>query len=217
MLACVQVRGGVEYAFTSTTTDEQVARNYAQRGKVGMIIEVQMGMVDRGAELEWLSQYPCAPCALKPLQIVHYCSSAFLPTLLCGRAEKEICFAPLTGVEVQGTRVEDSTLIVEARLSVNLSALTIEETVAKMQRSQVQLLGNMVDELAFAGAPKPALAPIAALRSELSKRDPSYFNDAENFKEATIQVRTTPNIYLPARALVPPSEAPSGAPAWSCY
>jgi hypothetical protein len=23
-----------------------------------MIIEVQMGMVDRGAELEWLSQYP---------------------------------------------------------------------------------------------------------------------------------------------------------------
>ena len=91
-------------------------------------------------------------------------------------------------MEVQGTRVEDSTLIVEARLSVNLSALTIEETVAKMQRSQVQLLGNMVDELAFAGAPKPALAPIAALRSELSKRDPSYFNDAENFKEATIQV-----------------------------
>ena len=181
------MRGGVEYAFTSTTTDEQVARNYAQRGKVGMIIEVQMGMVDRGAELEWLSQYPCAPCALENLWTVQS-SASYPPFCSRGRAEKEICFAPLTGVEVQGTRVEDSTLIVEARLSVNLSALTIEETVAKMQRSQVQLLGNMVDELAFAGAPKPALAPIAALRSELSKRDPSYFNDAENFKEATIQV-----------------------------
>ena len=54
------MRGGVEFAFTSTTTDADVARHYASRGKVGMVMEVQMGMVDRGAELEWLSQYPCA-------------------------------------------------------------------------------------------------------------------------------------------------------------
>ena len=65
MSMCAQVKGGVEFAFTSTTTDKEVAQRYAQRGKVGMVIEVQMGMVDRGAELEWLSQYPCATCALK--------------------------------------------------------------------------------------------------------------------------------------------------------
>ena len=47
-------------------------------------------------------------------------------------AEKEICFAPLTGVEVQGSRVDGPILVVEARLSVNLAALTIEEVVAKM-------------------------------------------------------------------------------------
>lgn len=154
------VCGGVEFAFTSTTTDEDVARRYARNGKVGMIMSISMGMVDRGAELQWLSQYP---------------------------AEQEICFAPLTGVEVQGTRVDGSVLVVEARLSVNLTALTIEEVVAKMQRSQVQLLGNMLTELRFAGAPMPALAPLAALRSELLKREPSHFNDAENFKEATTQ------------------------------
>ena len=57
----------VELAFTSTTTNAEVARAYAGRGKVGMVLEVQMGMVDRGAELAWLSQYP---------------------------AEREICFAP---------------------------------------------------------------------------------------------------------------------------
>ena len=56
-----------------------------------------------------------------------------------------------------------------------------------MQRSQVQLLSTMVEELAFAGAPRPALAPLTALRSELSKRDPSYFNDAENFKDSTAE------------------------------
>ena len=58
---------------------------------------------------------------------------------------------------------------------------------AQMQRSQVQLLSTMVEELRFAGAPRPALAPLEALRSELSKRDPSYFNDAENFKESTTE------------------------------
>jgi len=50
------VRGGVEYAFTSTTTNREVALKYASTSKVGMVLEVQMGMVDRGAELEWLSQ-----------------------------------------------------------------------------------------------------------------------------------------------------------------
>ena len=39
----------------------------------GLIFEIQMGMVDRGADLSWLSQYP---------------------------HEKEICFPPLTGLEV---------------------------------------------------------------------------------------------------------------------
>ena len=39
----------------------------------------------------------------------------------------------------------------------------------------------------YARAPRPALAPLTALRSELSKRDPSYFNDAENFKDSTAE------------------------------
>ena len=61
---------------------------------------MQMGMIDRGAELGWISQYP---------------------------HEAECLFAPLTGIEVQSTRVDNSILVVEARLSVNLNALTIEQ------------------------------------------------------------------------------------------
>ena len=45
-------------------------------------------MVDRGASLSWLSQYSF---------------------------EEELLFAPLTGVEVRGTRVEGSVLVVEVR------------------------------------------------------------------------------------------------------
>ena len=33
----------------------------------------------------------------------------------------------MTLIEVQGTRIEGAVLVVEARLSVNLSALTIEQ------------------------------------------------------------------------------------------
>lgn len=50
------VKGGVEFAFTSTTLDREVAVTYASSGKVGMLMEIQQGMVDRGADLSWLSQ-----------------------------------------------------------------------------------------------------------------------------------------------------------------
>ena len=57
-------------------------------------------MSQRGAQLDWISQYE------------HEC---------------ECLFAPLTGVEVVGSRTEGAVLIIEARLSVNLNALTIEQ------------------------------------------------------------------------------------------
>jgi hypothetical protein len=52
------VCGGCEYAFMSTTLDERVAYTYAGGSKVATILEIRMGMVDRGADVSWLSQYP---------------------------------------------------------------------------------------------------------------------------------------------------------------
>ena len=52
------VRGGVENAFTSTSKERDVALAYASAGGAGMLLEIQMGMIDRGADLSWLSQYP---------------------------------------------------------------------------------------------------------------------------------------------------------------
>lgn len=49
------VRGGVERGFMSTTLDRDVALSYATGGSSGMVFEVQMGMVDRGADCSWLS------------------------------------------------------------------------------------------------------------------------------------------------------------------
>ena len=46
-------------------------------GGPGVVFSIQQGMVDRGADIGWLSQYP---------------------------HEKEILFGPLTGLEVRSTR-----------------------------------------------------------------------------------------------------------------
>lgn len=52
------VKGGVESAFMSTTRNLHVAMDYASKKGAGFIFEIQQGMVNRGADIEWLSQYP---------------------------------------------------------------------------------------------------------------------------------------------------------------
>ena len=108
-----QVKGGVEFGFMSTTMDKQVALSYASADNRGTVLEIQMGMIDRGADLTWVSQYP---------------------------HEKEILFSPLTGLETISSRVEGQVLIVEMRLSVNLTMPTIDEVVAKMRKANIGLL-----------------------------------------------------------------------------
>ena len=54
------VYAAVESAFMSTTLDRQVALQYAQASDdagPGFVFEIQQGMVDRGALIDWLSQY----------------------------------------------------------------------------------------------------------------------------------------------------------------
>jgi hypothetical protein len=50
------VKGGIEGAFMSMTTDKKVAMQYAASGGRGIVFEIQMGMIDRGADISWLSQ-----------------------------------------------------------------------------------------------------------------------------------------------------------------
>ena len=80
----------------STTTEREVAMMYMQQSgkEAKMVFEIRMGMIDRGADVSLLSQFP---------------------------AEKEILFAPLTGLEVASVpRVEGDVIVVELRLSCNL-------------------------------------------------------------------------------------------------
>eukprot|EP00445_Apocalathium_hangoei_P041850 CAMPEP_0203973722 /NCGR_PEP_ID=MMETSP0359-20131031/99736_1 /ASSEMBLY_ACC=CAM_ASM_000338 /TAXON_ID=268821 /ORGANISM="Scrippsiella Hangoei, Strain SHTV-5" /LENGTH=963 /DNA_ID=CAMNT_0050911887 /DNA_START=80 /DNA_END=2970 /DNA_ORIENTATION=- len=115
------VCGGVEFAFMSTTTDRNVALFYASNeSKPGLLFEIQLGMVDRGADLRWLSQYP---------------------------HEAEICFGPLSGLQVIRTRVESSVLIVEVRMNVNMVSMTLEQVVAKRYKVVAGMCDNIMLEI----------------------------------------------------------------------
>ena len=51
------VKGGIENAFMSSTEERDVAMGYAAGGeKMGIVLEMQQGMVNRGADISWLSQ-----------------------------------------------------------------------------------------------------------------------------------------------------------------
>ena len=64
--------GGIERGFSSFSVDKAPAQKYA---KSNMLFEAQMGLVDRGADISWLSQYP---------------------------EESEVLYPPLTAYEVIG-------------------------------------------------------------------------------------------------------------------
>ena len=106
------VMGGVELAFMSTTPDRSVAEQYSQDG-FGIIVEIEQGMIDRGAEIAWLSQYP---------------------------HEVEVLFAPLAALQMTGLRIDTHPLngkhiiVCSMRVSINLTNPTIEQVVSKRRK-----------------------------------------------------------------------------------
>ena len=171
------IRGGIELGFMSTTTAKHVAMGFAgsakERATAGaevcsMVFVIHMGMIDRGASVSFLSQFP---------------------------AENEILFAPLTGLEVVGSPHPDDggILMVELRLSCNMHDLTLEEVIGKMQRSHTTLVDTMVENNVFAGAPEKMLRPLRELHALAAQRGRAYFNVPELFQKATseaLQART---------------------------
>ena len=154
------VKGGVENGFMSTTLERDVAMGYAEGdgSRMGIVLEVQQGMVNRGADISWLSQYP---------------------------HEKEILFGPLTGIEVLSTHVDGQVVVVECGFSVNLRALTIEQVLNKLQGSHLDLIRMFSLDFFTSGVPAQQLEGLTRLREAATKRDGTWFNDANHFQSAT--------------------------------
>jgi hypothetical protein len=61
--------------------------------------------------------------------------------------EREILFAPLTGLEVQSTHVDGVVMVVAARISVNLTSLTIEQVIGKRKKMLSDMVPGLHGEL----------------------------------------------------------------------
>jgi hypothetical protein len=155
------VKGGIERAFMSTTTDLAVAADFAAsqgEGKIGVVYEMEMGMIDRGADLSIMSQYP---------------------------HEKEILFAPLTGLEVQGTVRKGNVLHISTRLNTNLKAQTIEEMQSKMKNSHLSMVDILKEELQELGITGDNLGLLIELRAGAAALSELQFSSAEFYSEVT--------------------------------
>ena len=185
------VKGGVEYGFSSTTTERGQAAHYAQ-GKASTILQLQMGMVDRGADISWLSQYP---------------------------HEKETLLPPLMGLQVHGTGVDGGTLIVECRISVNMASLTLEQVAGKRKKLLGDMAAQMTSEVRAGLTADTGLSAETADeagRMLQTKLEPMFAEDAEafnkdvRFQKAVDEMLKAKSSVEFAAMLVPPSAAAQG-------
>lgn len=171
-------RGGVEFAFLSTTTKREVAVQYSGTGAgLPTIFEIAVGQVDRGASLKVLSQYA---------------------------GEEEILMPPLSNLEVVGDAwMDEGCMVVPLRINVNLKSATIDELVERRKLLHMDMLHNLTSEAALAlenhalsanllhGSLLHALVVAAGQRlmdeyrskgSEHGARDPEEFNEDAKYK-----------------------------------
>ena len=124
--------GGVEPSVLATTEEWDTAVFYSKRpAKAGsdrtaaIIFEIEVGQVDRGADISWLSQYP---------------------------HEKEILFNALSNLEVVGKphRVftdKGAVVVFPLRVSANLKSKTLEEFAAMRKTLHLDMVSHMARDL----------------------------------------------------------------------
>ena len=122
-------RGGTEAAFMSTTLDSAIALQYISNLSLPLVFELNVGQVDRGAEVKWCSQYP---------------------------NENEILFPPLCNLEVignpsiklfgSGDDVKE-VLVFTCKLSVNFKSMSREELESRRHTQLVSSLDYSKQEI----------------------------------------------------------------------
>ena len=121
-------RGGVELGLLSLSESRSTALLYGGEacGRRGTVFEVQVGRVDIGASIGFLSQYP---------------------------GEREYLMPPLSCLEVVGeprldrTETED-VIVVPMRINVNLKSPTVEDLIGRRKLLHAAATKNLREELA---------------------------------------------------------------------
>ena len=166
-------KGGVDFSFISTSQDWDVAVQYSGGHKQrGVVMEISVGKIDSGAQLDKLSQY---------------------------ENEKEVLFPPLSNLEAVGdSRIEtiggDRILIVPIKINLNLKSKTIQERVESRKLQAVEMARKCVMEVKSEFARynedtqgehtyDDCFLELQKLEAMMVEKDPEWFNYDNNFKE----------------------------------
>lgn len=178
-------RGGVEFGIMSTTKSKSVAVQYSAHGGVPTIFQIEIGQVDRGAELNWIS------VRTRYMQInTHFKISLSLifpaPTQQFP-GEDEVVIPPLSNLEVTGEPylsylrnlegVDTQILIVPLRVNVNIKSKTMEELESTRKGVLLSAIMDLETESEQEiGELTQALGEITALSAG---QETEWFNDQE--------------------------------------
>jgi hypothetical protein len=162
------VRGGIDPAFMSTSTDRSFAMNFARtddKDKASVLFEMQPTMISGGgASLQWCSQFP---------------------------KEAEVLWPPLTAVEVVGTpMVEQGVIVFEAQLHTQ-SKRTVEDIISTLAKVPFQLidLARHDFRLQFGLVPEKRFDHLDFKYRRLLNDDHNYFNSGKNHRGVAAAVQ----------------------------
>lgn len=158
------VRGCVEFSFFCATTDRDFALSWGGAGRptVCVLFEGAMGIVDRGADLGWISQYP---------------------------EQCEITFPALTAIENAGARVEGGVLIMQVHIRTNMSSPIIDSYIARKKNVVSELVRVFKNDIR-AALGKDCAAGEALFQEKLDtfpigdNDDPMWYNTVANYSSA---------------------------------
>ena len=159
-------KGGVEYGFMSTTTERDVAIMYSGKAnQLCTVFEIDVGQIDRGASIQWLSQYP---------------------------QENEFLVPPLSNLEVIGKPHIEKTskgdiLVMKLRINVNFKSKTLDELVATRKRLHISTMENLLSdlkrELGIENNAHPILQSFNNLLKQENAKPADWFNNDHNYRE----------------------------------
>ena len=104
--------GWIEATFSSASFSKQAVLQRSPPGKSSVLIEIQQGPLECGADTGWLSQYP---------------------------HEGEVAFSPLTTFEVLSTQVDQTVFVITVRPASNMRSVPIEQTLHQRQKVVLDL------------------------------------------------------------------------------
>ena len=162
--------GGVEPSFMSTTTSDEVAREYSgvREGREATIFCLLLGKTSLGADVSWLSQFA---------------------------GEKEMLFPPRTHLQIVGEPVlgPDGVSVVKLKPTVFQNVRTMEQVEQSRKEGMKQLASSLTWDCRNEAAREGALDSELAMRLEALEaklladhcgQDAGWYNDNFKYKDA---------------------------------